>query len=198
MDAQQMSICRVGMHGPLRGWPQGLKARGVETWRVWWGFALERGFAMVVAMLGVVRAGSGVSAAGCALPGGQAARDGRGRRGLRVVIVGGGHGAWRVWVFDELDGAVARRTLPSRSNDRAYVIYTSGSTGKPKGVEVTHGNVTGAAAGNCEDLFGFDERDVWTMFHSFAFDFSVWEMWGCLLSGRAAGDRAVRHFACAG
>ena len=25
--------------------------------------------------------------------------------------------------------------------------------------------------------------DVWTLFHSSAFDFSVWEMWGALLYG---------------
>nr|QEO74169.1 condensation domain-containing protein [uncultured bacterium] len=70
----------------------------------------------------------------------------------------------------------------SSTEDLAYVIYTSGSTGNPKGVGVTHANVVrllnATAAG-----FRFDESDVWTMFHSFAFDFSVWELWGALLSG---------------
>lgn len=64
----------------------------------------------------------------------------------------------------------------------AYVIYTSGSTGRPKGVLVTHRNVTRLFAAT-EDWFRFDERDVWTFFHSFAFDFSVWEIWGALLYG---------------
>ncbi|MEO8191046.1 MAG: amino acid adenylation domain-containing protein [Acidobacteriota bacterium] len=64
----------------------------------------------------------------------------------------------------------------------AYVIYTSGSTGKPKGVLVTHRSVDRLFAAT-ESWFHFDERDVWTLFHSFAFDFSVWELWGALRHG---------------
>jgi amino acid adenylation domain-containing protein len=63
-----------------------------------------------------------------------------------------------------------------------YVIYTSGSTGKPKGVMVTHRNVARLLAAT-HDWFKFDEDDTWTLFHSYAFDFSVWEIWGALLSG---------------
>src|SRR5581483_4820153 len=63
----------------------------------------------------------------------------------------------------------------------AYVIYTSGSTGKPKGVQVTHANVVRLFAATT--TFHFDQRDVWTLFHSYAFDFSVWELWGALLYG---------------
>ena len=59
----------------------------------------------------------------------------------------------------------------------AYVIYTSGSTGKPKGVLVTHANV-GRLFAATQAWYQFDDRDVWTMFHSYAFDFSVWELWG--------------------
>ncbi|HYO62268.1 MAG TPA: amino acid adenylation domain-containing protein, partial [Pyrinomonadaceae bacterium] len=68
------------------------------------------------------------------------------------------------------------------SENLAYVIYTSGSTGKPKGVMVTHSNVTRLFAATQSD-FGFDGRDVWTLFHSYAFDFSVWEIWGALCHG---------------
>ncbi|HEV3075797.1 MAG TPA: amino acid adenylation domain-containing protein, partial [Thermoanaerobaculia bacterium] len=64
----------------------------------------------------------------------------------------------------------------------AYVIYTSGSTGRPKGVQVTHANVTRLFTAT-RRWFGFDAGDVWTMFHSAAFDFSVWELWGALLHG---------------
>jgi surfactin family lipopeptide synthetase A len=64
----------------------------------------------------------------------------------------------------------------------AYVIYTSGSTGRPKGVLVTHGNVL-RLFGETEHWYGFGEQDVWSLFHSFAFDFSVWELWGALLYG---------------
>ena len=64
----------------------------------------------------------------------------------------------------------------------AYIIYTSGSTGKPKGVMVTHRNVLRLFAAT-QDCFAFNGQDVWTLFHSYAFDFSVWEMWGALLHG---------------
>ena len=66
----------------------------------------------------------------------------------------------------------------------AYVIYTSGSTGRPKGVVVTHGNVSRLFAAT-QPWFGFGAEDVWTLFHSYAFDFSVWEIWGALLHGGA-------------
>jgi myxalamid-type polyketide synthase MxaB len=64
----------------------------------------------------------------------------------------------------------------------AYVIYTSGSTGRPKGCLLSHRNVVRLLA-STEAWFGFDDRDVWTLFHSYAFDFSVWEIWGSLLYG---------------
>ncbi|WP_181799049.1 non-ribosomal peptide synthase/polyketide synthase [Kitasatospora acidiphila] len=64
----------------------------------------------------------------------------------------------------------------------AYVIYTSGSTGRPKGVLIPHGNV-GRLMAATDHWFGFGGEDVWTWFHSFAFDFSVWELWGALLYG---------------
>ena len=64
----------------------------------------------------------------------------------------------------------------------AYVIYTSGSTGKPKGVLVNHSNVARLFAAT-DSWYNFNQDDVWTLFHSYAFDFSVWEIWGALLYG---------------
>ncbi|WP_433661641.1 amino acid adenylation domain-containing protein [Nocardia sp. CA-128927] len=85
---------------------------------------------------------------------------------------------------DFADGRVrtAERTAPLRPDNLAYVIYTSGSTGVPKGVGVAHRNVVQLFA-NTQGLFEFDETDVWTLFHSFAFDFSVWELWCALANG---------------
>lgn len=64
----------------------------------------------------------------------------------------------------------------------AYIIYTSGSTGTPKGCIVTHHNAIRLMRAT-EPWFRFNEKDIWTLFHSFAFDFSVWELWGALLYG---------------
>ncbi|WP_280379759.1 non-ribosomal peptide synthetase [Nocardia wallacei] len=86
---------------------------------------------------------------------------------------------------DDGDGSPvtdADRRAPLRPDHIAYVIYTSGSTGRPKGVQIPHRNVTTLFA-STRARFGFDHTDVWTMFHSHAFDFSVWELWGPLLHG---------------
>lgn len=72
--------------------------------------------------------------------------------------------------------------LAGAGDDIAYVLYTSGSTGRPKGVRVTHHDVLRLFE-TSRDLIPCGPDDVWTMFHSYAFDFSVWEMYGALLHG---------------
>nr|WP_268795449.1 non-ribosomal peptide synthetase [Paenibacillus sp. Leaf72] len=67
-------------------------------------------------------------------------------------------------------------------SNAAYVIYTSGTTGKPKGTLIEHKNVVRLLF-NSKNLFDFGPSDTWTLFHSFCFDFSVWEMYGALLYG---------------
>jgi amino acid adenylation domain-containing protein len=68
------------------------------------------------------------------------------------------------------------------ADDIAYIIYTSGTTGAPKGVAITHHNLTQLIM--CLDG-GLPEpsEQVWSQWHSYAFDFSVWEIWGALLRG---------------
>jgi amino acid adenylation domain-containing protein len=72
-------------------------------------------------------------------------------------------------------------TQPGPSN-LAYIIYTSGTTGKPKGTMIEHRNIVNLMK-NDKFQFDFNPTDVWTLFHSFCFDFSVWEMYGALLNG---------------
>ncbi|WP_433472860.1 amino acid adenylation domain-containing protein [Spirillospora sp. CA-142024] len=86
---------------------------------------------------------------------------------------------------EDLDATGHPDTNPGVAIDPAhpaYVIYTSGSTGRPKGVVVPHQNVV-RLLGSTEEWFGFGSDDVWTLFHSYAFDFTVWELWGSLLHG---------------
>jgi len=91
---------------------------------------------------------------------------------------------FEILITDDIDtwDAALPSAFPSDPQNLAYLIYTSGSTGKPKGVQITH-----AAASilflTADTLFGFKPADVWTMFHSYTFDFAVWEMWGALLFG---------------
>jgi amino acid adenylation domain-containing protein len=85
---------------------------------------------------------------------------------------------------DSPDPATQPVALPVATDPQglAYIIYTSGSTGRPKGVAISHLNAARLFT-TSDTLFDFDQRDVWTLFHSYAFDFSVWEIWGALAYG---------------
>ncbi|MDP4098854.1 amino acid adenylation domain-containing protein [Paenibacillus sp. P96] len=68
------------------------------------------------------------------------------------------------------------------SEDPAYIIYTSGTSGNPKGTVIRHGQITSLLQ-HTLTLFSLSSKDRWTLFHSFSFDFSVWEMFGALVTG---------------
>ncbi|MFI0715942.1 amino acid adenylation domain-containing protein [Streptomyces inhibens] len=161
--------------------------------------ALPRSADLVVTLLAVVKAGAAYLPIDPGYPAGRIELMLRDADPVCVVAPGGlAHqlpcGEGKVLVLDDEstvavvaaqpgdDVTGAERSAPSVSSHPAYVIYTSGSTGAPKGVVVPHRNVARLFA-ETERWFGFGADDVWTLFHSFAFDFSVWELWGALLHG---------------
>jgi amino acid adenylation domain-containing protein len=85
---------------------------------------------------------------------------------------------WEIIAQESQQNPISESTI----DNLAYIIYTSGSTGQPKGVLVNHRNVVRLFAAT-DSWFNFNQNDVWTLFHSIAFDFSVWEIWGALLYG---------------
>jgi amino acid adenylation domain-containing protein len=158
---------------------------------------VERGLEMVMALIAVLKAGGGYVPLDPAYPVERlrymvedsapvvlltqahlAERVAEFSRTLQVIDLTEDGSRWK----KQADSNMDRASVGVKPEHLAYVIYTSGSTGEPKGVMVEHGNVTRLFRAT-EGWFGFNESDVWTLFHSYAFDFSVWEMWGALLYG---------------
>ncbi|WP_240467964.1 non-ribosomal peptide synthetase [Streptomyces dangxiongensis] len=160
------------------------------------GVCLERTADLVVSLLAVLVTGAAYVTLDPAYPADRLAYTAE-DAGLGVVLVDDeaaaqdGPFASRVTVSPQtlLERAATAPKAPARSADPdapAYVIYTSGSTGRPKGVVVPHRNVAALIATTGED-FACGAEDTWAWFHSAAFDFSVWEIWG----GLATGGRVV-------
>ncbi|MFG3008183.1 amino acid adenylation domain-containing protein, partial [Streptomyces calvus] len=156
------------------------------------GVALERSVELVVALLAVAKSGAAYVPID---PGHPAERIAHVLGETRpVVVVTDGRAApagdWAVVRTDEAapgtwrqtDLTDAERLCPLSPLHPAYVIHTSGSTGTPKGVVIPHANVVRLFT-TTRQRYDFGPDDVWTLFHSFAFDFSVWELWGALLHG---------------
>ncbi|HLL47626.1 MAG TPA: AMP-binding protein, partial [Longimicrobiaceae bacterium] len=157
------------------------------------GICLERGTEMVVAILGVLKAGGAYVPLDPGYPADRLAymladsgvpvlvtRE-REREGLPVPD------GVAVVSLDARRAEIAAESAENPESSAApgslaYVIYTSGSTGRPKGALIEHRNVVRLFAAT-DPWFGFGAEDVWTLFHSYAFDFSVWEIWGALLHG---------------
>ncbi len=172
-----------------------LRGRGVRPESMV-GVCLDRSPDMIVAILGILKAGGAYVPLDPAYPRERLAtilEDTRApvvltseRLRDRLPVDSSGHGAEAI-CLDGRDAApdreVAERIRTGAFPDHpAYVIYTSGSTGRPKGVVVTHRNVARLFEAT-RPVLDFGRNDVWTLFHSCAFDFSVWEMWGALLHG---------------
>ncbi|PSL53321.1 non-ribosomal peptide synthase protein (TIGR01720 family)/amino acid adenylation domain-containing protein [Saccharothrix carnea] len=141
---------------------------------------LPRSIDMVVAVLAVLKTGAGYLPIDPAYPPARVAamlED-----AAPVVVLDGVESLGGTEGCPDTNPSDADRAAGLSPDNPAYVIYTSGSTGRPKGVVIPHANVVRLCSAT-RQWFGFDERDVWTVFHSYAFDFSVWEMWGALLHG---------------
>ncbi|MGY6120420.1 amino acid adenylation domain-containing protein (plasmid) [Paraburkholderia strydomiana] len=158
------------------------------------GVAMQRSAALVASLLGVLRAGAAYVPLDPSYPAGRLAHildDAQ----LRLIVTDASSLAQHASLFGSrptVDAVALRDAVPADATDDAgayphpqqlaYVIYTSGSTGVPKGVGVTHENVARLFDAT-QSRFAFDAQDVWTLFHSYAFDFSVWEMFGALVHG---------------
>src|SRR5579859_37843 len=156
------------------------------------GLCLERSFEMVIGIIAILKAG------GVYVPLDPRYPEDRLQymlqdAGVSLVLttqeLAGRLQNWpgRLLKMDTARAEIERESVDNLSNltcgqNAAYVIYTSGSTGRPKGVVVGHSNVVRLFDAT-EPWFEFSQDDVWTLFHSYAFDFSVWELWGALLYG---------------
>ncbi|WP_432741955.1 amino acid adenylation domain-containing protein [Streptomyces sp. JH002] len=183
------SLTYAGLEGRANRIARGLGGLGVgREARV--GVCWGRSVPLVPALLGVLKAGAAYVPLDGEYPAERLAfvlAD----AGVEVVLVEPElvdripEGPWRVVPVGEDTFAEQPATDPGIAvspDQTAYVIYTSGSTGRPKGVAVSHAAVVDLLRWGTErHRFGTD--DVWTLFHSTAFDFSVWEMWGALSSG---------------
>jgi amino acid adenylation domain-containing protein len=169
-----------------------LVARGVRPGELV-ALVLERGVAQVEAMLGVLMAGAAYLPIEPSIPA-ERKEFILGDSETRWVIADGDVSGTTTVRVAELAGETHDVALPEVTPDSlAYCIYTSGTTGRPKGCLVTHRNVVRLVR-NETFPFEFNSDDVWTMFHSYSFDFSVWEVFCCLAYGSrlvvVAGDEA--------
>jgi amino acid adenylation domain-containing protein len=156
------------------------------------GLCLERSLEMVVAILGVLKAGAVYVPMDPRYPENRLQymlEDAGAKLALTTAETSERLEQWpgrQLKLDSDWDDVAAQPVhnlaLKIDRKNAAYIIYTSGSTGLPKGVVVTHHNVVRLFKSS-EPLFEFCAKDVWTLFHSYAFDFSVWEIWGALLYG---------------
>ena len=147
---------------------------------------VERGPQMIIGLLGILKAGAGYVPIDPAYPQERIAYTLADSRPVAVLVQA--DTAQRVGALARIDLdhlgplPISNPRLHLSPANLAYVIYTSGSTGQPKGVMIEHRQVA-RLFGATQQWFGFNHHDVWALFHSFAFDFSVWEIWGALMHG---------------
>jgi non-ribosomal peptide synthetase component F len=152
------------------------------------GLCLPRSLDLIVALVAILKSGAAYLPLDPAYPGERLAFMVEDADASLIIV--SEHADWLPPGRQRIDPHSAKDTQAAASptrraaaaSDLAYVIYTSGSTGKPKGVAIEHAAVTRLFSAT-DGWFGFRPSDVWTLFHSVSFDFSVWEIWGALLHG---------------
>ncbi|NLA87256.1 MAG: AMP-binding protein, partial [Clostridiales bacterium] len=153
------------------------------------GLIIDRSLEMIVAILGVLKAGGAYMPIDPDYPAERKAYmlEDSGAKVLLTKRSCAGDIPYGGTIIDLNDASsfspdVSNPDIASKPEHLAYIIYTSGSTGRPKGVMIEHRNVVRLLF-NDKFQFDFNDKDVWTLFHSYCFDFSVWEMYGALLYG---------------
>jgi arthrofactin-type cyclic lipopeptide synthetase B len=147
---------------------------------------VERGPEMIIGLLGILKAGAGYVPIDPAYPLERIAYTLQDSEPLAVLVQA--NTCHLVGDLPQIDldslrqESIVNPRLHLSPANLAYVIYTSGSTGLPKGVMIEHRQVARLFTAT-EHWFRFNHNDVWALFHSFAFDFSVWEIWGALMHG---------------
>ncbi|MBA5959716.1 non-ribosomal peptide synthetase [Pseudomonas lactis] len=147
---------------------------------------VERGPQMIIGLLGILKAGAGYVPIDPAYPQERIAYTLADSQPVAVLVQA--NTAQRAGALARIDLdhlgplPITNPGLHLSPANLAYVIYTSGSTGQPKGVMIEHRQVARLFSAT-HHWFGFNPHDVWALFHSFAFDFSVWEIWGALMHG---------------
>ncbi|MCS4251622.1 non-ribosomal peptide synthetase [Pseudomonas sp. BIGb0164] len=147
---------------------------------------VERGPEMIIGLLGILKAGAGYVPIDPAYPLERIAYTLADSAPLAVLVQANTRHLVGDLAQIDLNGLRGESLVNPRVSvspaNLAYVIYTSGSTGQPKGVMIEHRQVARLFTATAH-WFGFNSNDVWALFHSFAFDFSVWEIWGALMHG---------------
>jgi arthrofactin-type cyclic lipopeptide synthetase B len=147
---------------------------------------VERGPQMIIGLLGILKAGAGYVPIDPAYPQERIAYTLADSQPMAVLVQANTRHLVGELAQVDLDNLGQASILNPRLHlspaNLAYVIYTSGSTGQPKGVMIEHRQVARLFSAT-QQWFGFNQHDVWALFHSFAFDFSVWEIWGALMHG---------------
>ncbi|MEH2313988.1 MAG: amino acid adenylation domain-containing protein [Nostoc sp.] len=188
-DDQQLTYCELNARANQLA--HYLQKLGVEP-EVLVGICVERSLEMVIGLLGILKAGGAYVPLDPAYPAERLAfilQDAQ----IPVLLTQQRlieklpESQTRTVCLDTDWGSIAQQSQQNlisncTTDNLAYIIYTSGSTGQPKGVLVNHANVVRLFVAT-ESWYNFNQKDVFSLFHSYAFDFSVWELWGALLYG---------------